>query len=102
MHNLLDQFINGIGIVFAMQLERGDEQKMVWLYRLVITALLTILGTFFVAERFLPYPWLQDGPMVKARITVLEQSRLSVAADVKEIKSDLREVKTILMSEHKL
>lgn len=97
MHNFLDQASYVIGAILATNFERGDDQKMTWIYRTVIASLLAIIGTLFMAERFLPYPWLIDKPMVNARITMLEEQRSRTMSDLTQIKKDLNIIKMYLI-----
>ncbi len=93
-----DQFANGLGLLLATQYSSQDipENKMVWVYRIIITALLAVLGTFFVASRFLPYPWLEEGPLVKAQITIIEKELVAFSASHETIRDELASIKSIL------
>ena len=50
----------------------ADTPEGVWLYRLVISVLLSIVATLFLLDRFLPYPWLKDKPSFETRVQALE------------------------------
>ncbi len=78
-----DIFIVGLGLHHSGM---DSEYRGLWLYRLVIAVLLSILATLYTAEKFLPQPWLKDRGEITTRLKMLE-TRM---ADIKKIEQDIR------------
>lgn len=76
----LEHLANKLGIAalasaLAYGLALNDEREgFIWLYRMVIAVLLSILSTLFLADRFLPYPWIEDKPKVLVELKSLRET----------------------------
>lgn len=64
---LCEPLATGVFAAFT-SVNTSQANAELWLHRLVITILLSVLGTLFIGEKMLPYPWKEDKGKVLAAV----------------------------------
>lgn len=87
------QLISAVAAGLALD---ATKEAYIWVYRLIIAILLSILSTLFLADRFLPYPWNADKSGVLMSIETVAERSIDNKRAIQELKMQNRAMEMAL------